>query len=257
MASNNSIKQTLIVAFALCIVCSVIVSTAAVALRPQQQANQENDRRSNILEVANLLEPGVPVDEQFEQVTPRVVELSTGEYSEEREPQKFSPYESARDPAQSRTLSGEKDIAGLSRQEEYSIVYLVGDEEDPEQIVVPVRGQGLWGLMRGFLALEGDGNTIVGITFYSHSETPGLGGEVDNPRWKAKWEGKKAYDDIEDDGMPDIELVKGGASSETEVDALSGATLTSNGVTNLVQFWLGEDGFGPYLDRFRDSSEGA
>ncbi|GHC25312.1 Na+-transporting NADH:ubiquinone oxidoreductase subunit C [Aidingimonas halophila] len=257
MASNNSIKQILIVAFALCIVCSVIVSTAAVALRPLQQANEENDRRSNILEVADMLEPGQSIDEQFEQITPRVVELRTGEYSDELDPETYSPFEAARDPAQSRTLSGEDDIAGLSRQEEYSVVYLVGDEDEPEQIIIPVRGQGLWGLMRGFLALEGDGNTIVGITFYSHSETPGLGGEVDNPRWKAKWEGKKVYDDLGEDGMPDIELVKGGASSETEIDALSGATLTSNGVTDLVQFWLGENGFGPYLDRFRESSEGA
>ncbi|WP_043532237.1 Na(+)-translocating NADH-quinone reductase subunit C [Litchfieldella xinjiangensis] len=250
-ASNNSIKKILIVAFALCIVCSVIVSTAAVALRPLQQANQEADRKSNILRVANLYQPGVPIDEQFESVTARVVDLRTGEYTDEFDPETFDGFEAARDPATGRTLSGDRDIAGLSRQEMYSTVYLVGDPEDPEQIILPIRGQGLWGRMRGFFAVEGDGNTIVGITYYEHSETPGLGGEVENPRWQALWEGKQIYADS-DSIDPAIRLVKGGASGETEVDALSGATLTSNGVTNMLQFWLSAEGFAEYLARFRD-----
>ncbi|EPC03489.1 hypothetical protein L861_18290 [Litchfieldella anticariensis FP35 = DSM 16096] len=256
--SNNSIQKILIVAFALCIVCSVIVSAAAVALRPQQQFNQEADRKTNILQVADLYQPGEPINEQFEKVTPRAVDLRSGEYTDEVNPANYDGFSAARDPAQSRTLSGERDIAGLSRQENYSVVYLVGDPQNPEKIILPIRGQGLWGLMRGYLALSGDGNTIEGITFYSHSETPGLGGEVDNPRWKSQWDGKQVYADGElGEGKPDITLVKGGASGETEVDALSGATLTSKGVTNLVQFWLGEDGFGKYLAKFRDSSEGA
>lgn len=250
-ASNNSIKKILIVAFALCIVCSIIVSTAAVALRPQQQANQEADRKTNILRVANLYEPGRSIDEMFESITPRVVDLSTGEYTDEFDPETFDNFEAARDPATGRTLSGDRDIAGLSRQELYSTVYLVGDPDDPEQIILPIRGQGLWGRMRGFFAVEGDGNTIVGITYYEHSETPGLGGEVENPRWQAQWEGKKVFGD-EEDTVPDIRLVKGGASDETQIDALSGATLTSNGVTNMLQFWLSTDGFGAYLSRFRE-----
>ncbi|WP_112054767.1 Na(+)-translocating NADH-quinone reductase subunit C [Onishia taeanensis] len=256
MASNNSIKKTLIVAFALCIVCSVIVSTAAVALRPQQAFNQEADRKSNILQVAGLYDAGESITKQFEQVTARAVDLRTGEYTDEVDPERYDGFSAARDPAQSRTLSGEKDIAGLSRQENYSVVYLVGDPQNPEKIILPIRGQGLWGLMRGYLALKGDGNTIEGITFYSHSETPGLGGEVDNPKWKAQWDGKQVYADGEvGQGRPEIALVKGGASNPTEVDALSGASLTSKGVTNLVQFWLSEQGFGQYLAKFRDSSE--
>ncbi|MFC3283224.1 Na(+)-translocating NADH-quinone reductase subunit C [Litchfieldella rifensis] len=250
-SSNNTIKKILIVAFALCIVCSVIVSTAAVALRPLQQANQEADRKTNILRVADLYQPGVPVDEQFESVTPRVVDLRTGEYTDQFDPETYDGFQARRDPAASRTLSGARDIAGLSRQENYSTVYLVGDPDNPEQIILPIRGQGLWGLMRGFLAVKGDGNTIAGITYYEHAETPGLGGEVENPRWQAQWEGKQIF--AEEGSLdPDIRLVKGGASGETEVDALSGATLTSNGVTNMLQFWLSTEGFGKYLARFRD-----
>ncbi|MFG6158251.1 Na(+)-translocating NADH-quinone reductase subunit C [Halomonas sp. 1390] len=250
--SNNSIKKILTVAFALCIVCSIIVSTAAVALRSKQQLNQELDRKSNILAVADLYEPGMDIEEAYsEQITPRVVDLNTGEYSEEYDPQSYDSFQAAKDPAQSRTLSGEKDIAGLSRLENYSTVYLVGNPDDPQQLILPIRGQGLWGLMRGYLSVQGDGNTINGITFYSHSETPGLGGEVDNPRWKAQWEGKEIF--AEDDSVqPAIQLVKGGASGETEVDALSGASLTSKGVSNLLQFWLSPQGFGEYLAKFRE-----
>ncbi|RBI67423.1 Na(+)-translocating NADH-quinone reductase subunit C [Vreelandella sulfidaeris] len=252
---NNSIKKVLIVAFALCIVCSVIVSTAAVALRPMQQLNQELDRKTNILNVAKLYEPGMNVEEVFnEEITARVVDLDTGEYSEEFDPDTYDSFEAASDPASGRTLSGDQDIAGLSRVENYATVYLIGNEDDPEQIVLPIRGQGLWGLMRGFLAVEGDGNTIVSITYYEHSETPGLGAEVNNPRWQAQWEGKKIYDE-EGDLSPEIHLTKGGASDEYEVDALSGATLTSNGVTNMLQFWLSEEAFGPYLARFRSGTE--
>ena len=250
--SNNSIKKILTVAFALCIVCSIIVSTAAVALRSKQEFNQELDRKTNILNVAQLYEPGMDVNATFEsQITPRVVDLRSGEYSETHDPDTYNAFEASRDPASGRTLSGDQDIAGLSRQENYSTVYLVGDPDDPEQIIVPIRGQGLWGLMRGFLSVKGDGNTIVGITYYEHSETPGLGAEVNNPRWQAQWEGKEIYDE-QGDLAPAISLVKGGASGETEVDALSGATLTSNGVTNMLQFWLSPEGFGDYLAKFRD-----
>ncbi len=142
--SNNSIKKILTVAFALCIVCSIIVSTAAVALRSKQQLNQELDRKTNILNVADLYEPGDDVAEEFQKVTPKVVDLRSGEYTDEFDPDNYSGFEAARDPAQSRTLSGETDIAGLSRQENYSTVYLVGDPDDPEQVILPIRGQGLW-----------------------------------------------------------------------------------------------------------------
>ncbi len=248
--SNNSIKKILTVAFALCIVCSVIVSTAAVALRPLQQLNQELDRKTNILRVANLYESGIDVESAFGEITARVVDMRTGEYTDRFDPDTFDHFEARRDPATGRTLSGERDIAGLSRVENYATVYLVGDPDDPEQIVLPLRGQGLWGLMRGYLSVEGDGNTIVGITYYEHSETPGLGAEVNNPRWQALWEGKEIFDE-EGDLAPAIRVVKGTGSGEHEIDGLSGATLTANGVNNMLQFWLSPEGFGEYLAKFR------
>ena len=105
----------------------------------------------------------------------------------------------------------------------------------------------------GFLVLEGDASTVVGLSYYDQKETPGLGGEVDNPKWKALWPGKQVYDQ---DGKVSIDIVKGGVDPASplarhQVDALSGATLTSNGVENMLHFWLGEHGFGPYLSKIR------
>ncbi|WP_106477117.1 Na(+)-translocating NADH-quinone reductase subunit C [Phytohalomonas tamaricis] len=259
MANNNSVKKTLIVALSLCVVCSVVVSSAAVMLRPIQHQNQELDRKTNILQVAGLLESGGDVQQQFSQITPKVVNLDTGEYEENIDPATYSQTAAAADPAQSRSLGG-NDIAGIGRRENYAVVYLVGDEQNPDEIILPVRGQGLWSLMLGYLALEGDGNTVLGLSFYDQGETPGLGGEVDNPSWKALWKGKKIYP--QDSTEPTIRLVKGGVDSGTpdaehKVDALSGATLTSRGVTNLLQFWMGEQGFAQYLSRFRDTTGGA
>ncbi|MCD6007639.1 MULTISPECIES: Na(+)-translocating NADH-quinone reductase subunit C [Halomonadaceae] len=261
MASNNSVKKTLTVAFALCIVCSVVVASAAVALRPIQQKNQEQDRMSNLLQVAELYKPGQDILALYDKlITARVVNLNTGEYAEDKNPETFDQFEAAKDPAQSRTLSGAQDLAGIGRRENYATVYLVGDPQNPDKIILPVRGQGLWSLMSGYLALKGDGNTVVGLSFYDQGETPGLGGEVDNPDWKALWDGKKIYPE---NGMdPAIRLVKGGVGPQTpdaeyKVDALSGATLTSKGVTNLLQFWLSDAGFAEYLARFRATTQGA
>jgi len=253
VSSNDSIKKTLIVAFSLCIVCSVIVSTAAVMLKPTQEINKTLDRKRNILAAAGMLQEGISVEEQFAQVTTRVVDLRTGTFSDEVDPVKFDQRKAAKDPAESMTLSAAQDKAKIARRENYSLVYLVEDGQgDIDKIILPVRGYGLWSTLYGFIALEPDGNTVAGLGFYEHGETPGLGGEVDNPRWKASWPGKEVY---RDDAVA-ISLIKGvvdpsNPNATWQVDGLAGATLTANGVTNLVQFWLGENGFEPFLNKLK------
>ena len=121
-----------------------------------------------------------------------------------------------------------------------------------QKVILPVYGKGLWSTLYGFIALESDLNTIAGLTFYEHKETPGLGGEVDNPKWKAQWPGKTLRD--ADDEDIEIEVVKGqvvpGTPSENhQVDGLSGATITSRGVSDLIRYWVSEDGFGTYLEK--------
>jgi Na+-transporting NADH:ubiquinone oxidoreductase subunit C len=252
VSSHDSIQKTLIVALSLCVVCSVVVSTAAVMLKPAQERNVQVDKKRNILAAAGMLEEGGDIDELFKGVTPRVVDLRTGNYSDAVNPESYDPIAAAKDRDLSRKLDGSADIAKIGRLEDYGVVYLVGDAQHPDKIVLPIRGAGLWGQMYGFLALQGDANTVAGIGFYEHKETPGLGGEVDNPRWKSQWGGKKVYLD----GDVELALIKGTADRDNphypyQIDGLSGATLTSRGVSALIEFWLGDGGYGPYLTNLK------
>lgn len=250
---NDSIKKTLLVAFILCIVCSVVVSTAAVMLRPAQQLNKELDRKANILAAAGLLEEGVPVAQQFERVTTRAVSLETGRFTDTVDVDSYDQRKAGKDPALSENLSEEQDIAKIGRRENIALVYLVERDGKLDKVILPIRGYGLWSTLHGFIALESDLNTVAGLGFYEHGETPGLGGEVDNPLWRAKWKGKTLHDQ---QGDLVIRVIKG-AVDETrpeakyQIDGLSGATLTSRGVDNLVRFWLGEQGFGAFLNNLQ------
>ena len=228
-----------------------------------QLVNKELDRKQNILRAAGMLEAGEViaadgrgVAELFSEFDVRAVNLDTGTYVTDVDVDLFDPVRASKGAATSRPLSSDEDSATLGRRENVSIVYLRHEEGQLDKVVIPVRGYGLWGTLYGYLALEGDLNTVAGIGFYEHKETPGLGGEVDNAGWKASWNGVRVFGA---DHAPVVSLVKTRSSASSaaavhEVDALSGATLTSRGVQNLVNFWTGELGFGPYLQRLRFES---
>ena len=253
MSSNDGISKTLIVAFSLCIVCSIIVSAAAVILQPAQEANKSLDRKRNILAAAGMLDDSKSVDELFAQISTRVVDLRTGKFTEDVSPDSYDQRKAAKDPSASDALPAAEDLAKVARREHYAVVYLVESAGgDIEKIILPVHGYGLWSTLYGFIALQSDGNTVAGLGFYEHAETPGLGGEVDNPRWKGTWPGKQVYRD----GEVAIALIKGSvdpgsADAPWQIDGLAGATLTARGVTNLVQFWLGKNGFEPFLNNLQ------
>ena len=253
MSSNDSTSKTLIVAFSLCIVCSIIVSAAAVLLKPAQEANKIQDLKRNVLAAAGMYDDSVSVDEQFKQISTRIVDLRTGKFTDDVNAEDYDQRKAAKDPAASDALTSAQDLAKVARREHYAIIYLVEDAGgDIDKIILPIRGYGLWSTLYGFIALESDGDTVAGLGFYEHGETPGLGGEVDNPRWKSRWPGKQVYRD----GEVAIGLIKGAvdpanANASWEVDGLAGATLTARGVTNLVHFWLGENGFEPFLNNLK------
>jgi Na+-transporting NADH:ubiquinone oxidoreductase subunit C len=251
VANNDSTQRTLLVAVVLCIVCALVVASAAVMLKPAQVANKALDRKANILAAAGLLVPGESIETQFEQVTTKIVDLRTGKFTDDIPVKGFEQSKVAKDTDTSIAL-GDDDLAKIKRREDYAMVYLIGKEGHFDKVILPVRGYGLWSTLYGFLALENDFNTVAGLGFYEHGETPGLGGEVDNPKWKALWPGKEIYDD----GEVAIQLVKGNVDASTpgavnKVDALSGATLTSRGVSNLLRFWMGELGYEKFLSNLR------
>ena len=253
---NDSTLKTLGVALLLCLVCSVLISTAAVSLKPLQIANQELDRKKNILEATKLMQEGKDIDELFKQIEPKVVDLATGQYVESIDPNQYDQRKAAKDPAENVTIPPDRDIAQIRQRAKYATVYLYKEDDQVKYIVLPIHGYGLWSTLYGFLVLEGDANTIFGLQYYEHLETAGLGGEVDNPRWREKWHGKLVYDQ---GGNTRIRLVKGVVTADDpdaqfHVDGLAGATLTADGVTNMMQYWLGEDGFGRYLQRFHNKT---
>ena len=248
-------------AAAVCLVCSIFVSSAAVALRPRQVLNKELDRQKQVLTVAGLIETGQAIEPDEverlfgESIVARAIELSTGAYDESVDPSTFDQRKATKDPAMSRAV--ELNDAGIRRLPNKAVVYQKVVADQVEMVILPIEGKGLWSTLYGFIALAPDGSTIEGITFYEHGETPGLGGEVENPSWKALWPGRQAFDQT---GEVAIEVIKGHAGPPVDdpyrVDGLSGATITARGVSHLVRFWLSERGFGPYLDRYRSESGG-
>ncbi|AEH32472.1 NADH:ubiquinone reductase (Na(+)-transporting) subunit C [Vibrio anguillarum] len=251
MASNNdSIKKTLFVVIALSLVCSIIVSTAAVGLRDKQKVNAVLDKQSKIVEVAGINESGSVPELFAKYIEPRLIDFKTGNFVD-GDATAYDQRKASKDPAQSIKLTAEQDKAKIIRRANTGVVYLVKSGDEISKVIVPVHGNGLWSMMYAFVAVETDGNTVSGITYYEQGETPGLGGEVENPSWRAQFVGKKLFDD---NHQPAIKVVKGGApaGSEHGVDGLSGATLTSNGVQHTFDFWLGDMGFGPFLAKVRD-----
>ncbi|MEM1196480.1 MAG: Na(+)-translocating NADH-quinone reductase subunit C [Pseudomonadota bacterium] len=241
--------KTVFVAVTLCLVASMAVSAFAVSLRPTQEVNKLKDKQINILQVAGLYEEGADITAAFEAFEPRVLELETGEFSDKFDPLTFDDRAAADDPATSIELSD--DPAGIGRQTKYATVYLLRNEAgDIDKVILPIHGYGLWSTLYGFIAIEENADDIYGLQFYEHGETPGLGAEVDNPRWKALWKGKQLFDD---EGELAITVSKTAPpqGDAYHVDALSGATLTSNGVDNLLQFWMSEAGYGAFLDNLR------
>jgi len=247
-----------IVGFAvtICLVCALFVAGSAVGLRERQEANILLDRQKKVLTVAGLMEDGANLPREeivatFEaSILQKVIDLKTGVLNEDVDVAAFDQQQEARNPETSSTAPENK--SKVRRLPNNALVFDVVENGELKALILPIEGYGLWGTLYGYIALAPDARTIVGITFYQHKETPGLGGEVDNPRWKAQWPGRLAFDDR---GNPAIGVKKGVAGSIEEdpynVDGLSGATITSRGVTALVRFWLGENGFGPYLASYR------
>jgi Na+-transporting NADH:ubiquinone oxidoreductase subunit C len=223
---TETVARTLLVAFFVSLVCSSLVASAAVLLKPRQVANALLDMRRNILDVAGLLDPERDVNELYESIERRIVDLESGAYVEAVHPE---------------------------ANPERALVYLVRRDGEVSRIILPVSGYGLWSTLYGFLALEADANTVADITFYSHGETPGLGDFISKPAWRKLWRNKRVFDES---GDLKIEVVKGRVLAndplaDYHVDGVSGATLTGNGVTKLLQHWLGDDGYGPYLRHVR------
>ena len=246
----DGIVKTVIVATALCFVCSMVVSFAAVNLKSIQEVNKAIDKQKNILQVAGVYHEGIDVNKTFSSFQPLVVDLNSGKFTDKFDPSIFDDKKAAQDPLLSVSL--ENDPASIGRRTNYATVYLLKkDDGSLDKVILPIHGYGLWSTLYGFIALEDNLNDIFGLQFYQHAETPGLGAEVDNPKWKAQWKGKKLNNE---NGELMIQVAKTQKYKDHHIDALAGATLTSNGVDNLVKFWMGKDGFQKFLNNLKNGA---
>ncbi len=259
---RDSVRYTVGFATAVCVVCALLVSVAAVLLQPRQQANARQYKQKNVLLAAGLLAPGQAAGENEvrrlfgQRIEARLVDLERGGLvpADQVDVAAYDARSARNDPAQSRPAPPNR--AGVARQAKLAEVYFVKPAAGggpPEQLVLAIEGLGMWGTVYGFIALAPDANTVRGLAFYDQKETPGLGGEIGNPAWQALWHGRQVYDA---QWVPRLAVVKGAAGPAAQdphhVDGLSGATITSNAVTRLTQFWLSDDGYGRWLKRWRE-----
>jgi Na+-transporting NADH:ubiquinone oxidoreductase subunit C len=255
-------SSTYIVGFAavVCLVCGVLVSGAAVSLKSKQVENAALDKQKKVLIVGGLLEnetTASPEEIQAlfkENITAKIIDLKTGKIDSKIDMAKFDQAKYTKDPNTS-TKAPARNGTGAKRIPNQVLVYERRKNGKLDRVILPVRGQGLWGPLYGYFALGADTNTIKGIIFYKHQETPGLGGEIENPSWMNQWPGQLVYNVKKDGtfGAVKIRVVKGPAKEGDKygIDGLSGATITSRGVTNMLKFWLSKNGFDPYLARIR------
>ncbi len=226
---NENMTKTLGMALLVALSCSLLVSITAVLLKPLHMANRLGHGEKHILEIMDSLGGGLP--------TKRLVELASGQYTDV-------------DPNTRTDLPAERDLARLGSREDVATVFELRDGVGGKLklLIVPVRGTGYKSTLKGYLALKADLTTVAALTFYEHDETPGLGSRIDEAEWKALWPGKQVADE---NGAILIEVVKDAGAGRHQVDGISGATRTGTGITRLMRFWLGADGYGPYLARLR------
>jgi Na+-transporting NADH:ubiquinone oxidoreductase subunit C len=254
----DSKRYTFLFATAVCVVCALLVATSAVVLREQQETNALLYRQKNVLLAAGLVasDQALPDRELLRifdaNIRVRLVDLATGELVPvaQLDPKTYDQRRARNDPEQSRVAPPNN--AGVARMPRRGTVYFAMQGEQVRLVILPVEGIGMWGTLYGFIALEPDGNTVRGLTYYDQKETPGLGGEIGSPKWQAAWNGRKVYNDRWE---PQLAVIKGRAGPPDKdplrVDGLSGATITSNAVSRLTAFWMSNHGWGRFLERFR------
>ena len=249
---NESVIKTLLVSFSICLICSLVVSFAAVGLRDIQIENKLNDQRLKILQAGKIYNPELEIKTQFEALEVKFIDFESGKLLSEYQNFSLDSYDqilATKDSNLSTKVPQDKDIAIIKNRENIGKVYIIRDNLDEiSKLILPIRGFGLWGTMYGYISLENDFNTVAGIEFYQHKETPGLGAEVDNPKWKSLWPGKQIYQE----NKVTLKVLKGKVENDDhmstyKVDGLSGATLTSRGVSNMIEYWFGDSGYSNML----------
>ncbi len=226
---SNRLKSILFAAI-LCFACSAILTTASTGLQRFQKQNMRIDKHRNILMSVGLVKP----DQRY---AADEVESMYARY--------IKPLWVAADGQLIETPQEVQNDLPL---------YIYEKDNQIEAYIVPISSRGLWGKIQGYLAIENDGSTVSGFTVYKHSETPGLGGEIEKAWFQKNWVGKKIVD--RDGDFVSVSIAKGAVQDmippqkqPNYVDGISGATLTGRYLTAGLKEVL-ED-YEPVSIRFR------
>ncbi len=244
--NKDSVLGTFVIIISFCLVCSVLVSVMVVMLDPFKAAAVANDRQVNILKVSGFEVEGSVAETYQKHIEAHLINVATGELADEgkthEEIDAYNFASLAKKPGTSEPIAKEEDTAGIRSRSTLMPVYFAKDDAGTVvNVILPFYGQALWSTVYGYVAVDpADGNTVKGVTFYQHGETPGLGGEIENPRWQKQWVGKNFVDE---EGSYNFKIIKNadheGAGKNFDIDALSGATLTSRGVNDFTAYWFG------------------
>ncbi len=225
--NTNSTKYTFIFAIIVCVVCGVLLSSIAEGFRTRQELNVELDVKKNILKAVRLK-------------TPVSAKANPAEILKIYD----SKIEEAVINAKGEIVPGKKPSDIKSEKDGLYPLYIYREDGKADAFAFPILGQGLWSALYGYLALEADVTTIRGITFYKHGETPGLGAEIEKDWFQDNFKGKTVWSLKEKKLTPTI-VVKGKAEEifkdeelKSRVDGITAATLTGNGVTDMMAKWL-------------------
>ncbi|MBF0196992.1 MAG: NADH:ubiquinone reductase (Na(+)-transporting) subunit C [Planctomycetes bacterium] len=238
MVDVNSNGYTFGFAFVACVLASLLLAGANLSLKDLQDRNVKTDKLRSVLVAAGFgtsTTPAQEVEEWFkEDIKVKVLETSTGLAAKDLSADEYDP----------------------KKHPNYTLIYEC-IKADQECSILPVEGKGLWGKMRGYVAVGNDNNSILGLCFYDHIETPGLGAEITEPWFMENFKDNKKILKVEGDyseaNFKGVTLLKGVKASDKPkeqqayyVDGISGATLTCNGVTEVMTTFLYEN-YGKYL----------
>ena len=252
--SNDSIFKTFLVAFLLCVVCSILVCLAAIVRIDKEAYNKQLEIRKTVLAAGGYqqqIDDGGNIDELFtSNMELKLVDLATGEYTTAVDAATYDQKEAVDNPELSEKIPADLDLAAIGTRAKYAAIYV----EKSGAVILPIRGAGMWGPMYGYIAIAADGTTVKGFTFYQHAETPGLGAEVDNPNWKKQWPDKQVFNSS---GKLALKVVKKGkynpnaADAVNTIDGIAGSTVTGSKVHGIIRYWFSEHGFAPFLTKLK------
>ncbi len=248
---NDSPAKTIAMALAVSAVCAVVVSSAAILLRPLQEANRALQQQARLAEVVATL-PGMEDVLQSAgtgKLETLVVDLATGLPATGIDPVAFDMRAAAVAEETSSPLAPEIDLARIGRRPHFARIHVLKRDQQLALVILPIYGAGYQSTLHAYLALRGDLNTVAALKIVEQGETPGIGARIEEPAWQKLWPGKQIADE---NGAIRLAVVRGAATSRFEVDGITGATRSSNGVSNMVRFWLGENGYAPVLRNLRE-----